>query len=606
MILISLLITSALTACNDYTTPDPTAHKKDSVRTELYVEQYDQFSDKGQYNFPLQKLGSEYWIVTNSTSNVNDYSDNSLRTSLIAESIIGLTALAVNEDRGVTMVWSDVASTEYIALRNSLGITNKGTASVWELLEEPEIKQCIKGYVLCNMLRQESLSAATVAAHVYQSIIVDTYNEEKVKDLGYTKTYDASLETPETTWAKFKDSCNNNALVFMPTLTANNKNFAIAHRLMFLNYNKRHNSGSSGNNSALFKEILAGLKPLSPVIGWEQNIDEHAFVDLVSRSGNLMVPADWLYNLALTSANYPNKQAGLATVVNPNYINYSDSISYASFFLTDGDNVQWMVTGFQNPKYYSNIDNLATKISLGLPVCNLATMIPDQLTRLLADQAPSNSIIEYGGAGYLYADDFASNADRTTLLEQHASLVANHMKQRRVKILGLFCNNVASDAAKEAYQAYISQNDQLTGVIAVQYDPYAGGNGNIYWFRNSKGLNIPVITTRYSIWNRGNSNTSNTGTPAFIASKINELASTEKSTFSLIAVHAWSAFSDIGDSNDWLAENANGAYYGATPVLWCVNRLNKNVKVVNTEEFIWQLRMQVYPEETKNLLSTFY
>jgi hypothetical protein len=606
IMIVPFLIVAAFTSCDSYVTPDPTAHKNDSIKSVLYVNEYDQFANKGQYNLPEQKLGTNYWVVVNSTSNTNDYSDNSLRTSLIAESIIGLTAMAVNEGRGTTMVWSDATSSEYIALQNKLNMTNLGKASVWELLEKPEIKQCVKGYVLCNMLKQESLAAATVAAHVYQSIIVDTYNEAKVKALGYTKTYDASSKTSATAWTEFKDSCNNNGLVLMPTLTANNKGFAIAHKLMFINYNKKYASTASGNNSSVCKEILAWLAPLSPVIGWEQNIDEHTFVDLVSQSGNLMVPADWLYNLTLTSANYSNNQTGLATVSNPRYINFSDTTSYASFFLTDGDNVQWMVNSFQNSKYYLNSDNLSTKISFGLPICNLATMIPQQLTSLLANQAPSNSIIEYGGAGYMYADDFASNADRTALLTKHAVLVGNHMKQRRVKILGLFCNDVSSAAAQEAYQTYISQNDQLIGMIAVQYDPYAGGNGNIFWFKNSKGINIPVVTTRYSIWNMGNTNSSNQGTPAFVASKINELAATDRSTYSLVAVHAWSAFSDIGSSNDPTAENANGSYYSATPASWCMRRLNSKVKVVNTEELIWQLRMKTYPEETKNLLTSFY
>lgn len=594
-------------SCDNYISPDPTAHKNDSVSSTFYVDQYDVISDKGQYNLPQQKLGTSYWVVTNSTSNTNDYSDNSLRTSLLAESIIGLTALAVNEDRGTTMVWSNTSASEYLTLQDNLNMTNKGTASVWELLEKDEIRSCIKGYVLCNMLKQESLAAATVAAHVYQSIIVDTYNESKIKALGYTKTFDASAMTAATTWAAFKDSCNNEALVLMPTLTANNKGFAIAHRLMFLNYNKKYSSTSSGNNSTVFQEILAWLKPLSPVIGWEQNIDEHSFVDLVSQSGNLMVPADWLYNLTITSANYKDNQSGLATVTNPRYINYNDSISYASFFLTDGDNVQWMINSFENSKYYLNTDNLSTKMSFGLPICNLSMMIPDLFSTLMDYQAPNNSIIEYGGAGYLYADDFGSGSDRTSLLQEHASMVSNHMRQHRVKVLGLFCNDVTSEAAKEAYQSYISANNQLIGIIAVQYDPYAGGNGNVYWFKNSDGLNIPVITTRFSIWNMGSYNTTNSGTPAFIASKINELAATDdNSTFSLVAVHAWSAFNNIGDSNDLVAENSDGTSYGATPTSWCVKRLNSNVKVVNTEELIWQLRMKTYPEETKQLLNSFY
>lgn len=607
MIIVSIL-TCLIAACDNYVTPDPTAHKNDSISTELYINQYDQFSDKGQYNLPKQKLGTSYWVVVNATSNVNDYSDFSLRTSLIAESIVGLTALAVNEDRGTTMVWSDVPTSEYMSVKSNLSIKNLGSATVWELLEKPEIKQCVKGYVLCNMLKQESISAATVAAHVYQSIIVDNYNEAKVQALGYTKTYDASAKTPVTAWAEFKDKCNNNALVFMPTLTANNKGFVIANRLMFVNFNKKFNFPSSGNNSILFSEILAWLKPLSPVIGWEQGIDEHSFVDLVTRSGNIVLPADWIYNVPIMSANYVNKQKGIATVTNPRFINYSDTASYASFFLSDGDNVQWMMNAFRNTKYYFNPDNLSTKISFGIPASNLSTMIPDLLSTLFAEQSPSNSMIEFGGNGYFYADDLAANlpAKRTELLNNHAQIISDNLRQRNIKLLGLFCNDVKSENAKQAYQAYISKNDQLVGVIAVQYTPYAGGNGEIMWFKNSKGINIPVVTVRYSIWNMGNSNSASEGTPAFIASKINSLSNASKSTFSMVAVHAWSAFSDIGESTSLTDENKNGTAYGATPVSWCVKRLNKKIRVVNAEEFFWQLRMKTYPEETKKLLQSFY
>jgi hypothetical protein len=603
--LLTCLITFCLLGCDSYITPDPTAHKNDSIKSRLYLDMYDEFSDKGQYNLPVQKAGNAYWVVVNSTSNINDNSDNSLRTSLIAESIVGLTALAVNEDRGSTMVWSDVTNSDYIGVRNNLNMKNLGSATVWELLEKPEIKACVKGYVLCNMLKQESISAATVAAHVFQSIIVDNANEAKVQALGYSKTYDASGKTPITAWAEFKNSCNNTALVFMPTLTANNKGFAIANRLMFINYNKKYGFPSSGNNSVLFKEILAWLKPLSPVIGWEQNVDEHFFVDLVSRSGNLMVAADWIYNIPMMSVDYKLKQSGRVAVTNPRYINYSDTSSFASFYLSDGDNVQWMMNAFRNSKYYLNVDNLSTKMSFTIPLANLSTIAPTQLTSLINDQSPANSVIELGGS-YFYTDIFGVDKDRKTILAQHATNISNSMRQRRVKVLGLFSDNVLSDAAKESYQEYISKNDQLVGVIAVQYSPYSGGKGEVLWFKNSKGISIPVVTTRYSIWNFGATNMPDDGTPAFVANKINTLANISKSTFSLVIVHAWSAFSNIGESTNLTDENKNGKSYAATPVSWCVKRLNKNVRVVNTEEFLWQLRMKTYPEETKELLKSFY
>jgi len=52
-----------------------------------------------------------------------------------------------------------------------------------------------------------------------------------------------------------------------------------------------------------------------------------------------------------------------------------------------------------------------------------------------------------------------------------------------------------------------------------------------------------------------------------------------------------------------LTEDSNGKYYGATPAKWCMNRLNSKVKVVNTEELLWQIRMHYRPDQTKELLS---
>ena len=606
-VLLIIIFSAFCGGCNKYESPNPNDYKEDTSNvSSLYVDQYDNFSDKGQYWLPKQKLGKEYWVVVNANSNVNNYDDNSLRNHILAESIIGLMSLAVNEGRGETMVWTEMQNPDYNAVRDNLGLVSKGTQTTWELLElHPEIRKQIDGYILCNVRKQESLTVAAAASHVYKAIIVDAAYEAKVKALGYELKYDASNKTLADGWAEFKDKCNNNSLVMMPTLTGNNKSYAIANRLMVVNYNKKAESASAGNNSALITEILNWLQPLSPVVGWEQNVDERSFVNLVSKSGNLMVPCDWISNLSFMSANYSEKQAGIATVTNPQFIKFDDKSKYASFFLSDGDNVQWMMNAFRNDTYYFNIDNQKTKMAYGLPVTNLSMIAPFQLNKIISEQIPSNSLIEFGGGGYTYVDNFADSKNRAEILNSLTIKVGNHMKQHRVKVLGLFSDDVLSEKSKEAYQAYISNNDQLIGIIAVQYSPYAGGNGEIMWFKNSKGYDIPVITTRYSIWNFGNTNTSNQGTPAFVASKINSSTS-ESSPFSLVAVHAWSKFSDIGESNDLLAENISGTESGATPVSWCQRRLNADVKVVNVEELIWQLRMREKPDQTKKFLGEYY
>ena len=604
---IAFILTLMLTGCEFYHSPDPGEFTTDSTATNtLYVEWYDDFSDEGQYWLPQQKIGTSYWTVVDATSNDNTYDDNSLRNHILAESITGLMALAVNEGTSTTMVWNDSPNSNYGNVIDQMGMTNKGNQTTWELLQKDEIRANVNGYVLCKMRKEESLNVAAVAAHVYRSIIVDDYYEDSIVALGYEMTYDARNKTTEDAWSEFKDQCNNNALVLMPTLTGNLKSFVIANRLMMVNYNKEYATTSKGSNRSIFREMLEWLEPLSPVIGWEQGIGEDAFVSPVSQSGNMMVPSDWIYNTTVMSANYVNNQSGIAYVTNPQYIDYSDSIDYVSFFLSDGDNVQWMMNNFDNGTYYQNVNNSKLKMSFGLPVANLSMMSPYQLDKLFSEQFPNNSIIEFGGGGYYYTDNFGENADRTTLLNGIAQKVGAHMRQHRVKVLGLFCQDVLSTDAQEAYQAYISNNNQLVGIIAVQYNPYAGGDGEIMWFENSDGIRIPVVTVKYAVWNHGGYNLSNQGTPTYIAGKLNDLSSNDDANYSLVVLHAWSGFTDVGDSDDPLAENIGGSTYGPEVLTWCKDKLNSNIKVVNVEELIWQLRMHNEPEQTERILSSYY
>lgn len=590
-----------------YVSSKPKDFDNDSLNVNmLYTEQYDPIKDEGQYWLPKQKKGTNYWVVVNASSNENTFNDNSLRNHILAESIVGLTSLAVNEGTGNTMVWTEVNNSNYTEAEKQLGMKFNGKQTTWELLAyQDNVKKQIDGYVLCKVRNEESINVATIASHVYRSIIVDEFYEDSIKALGYEMKYDASNITTEEAWNEFREECNNDALVLMPTQTGNLKSFVIANRLMSLNYNKKMGSTSAGNNQKVFEEVLDWLDPVSPVLGWEQGLGEDAFVEPVSKSGNLMIPSDWLYNPTLLSAAYESNQPGLASVTNPNFIEYTDSLHYASFFLSDGDNVQWMMNNFLSADYYSSVLNSKLKMGFGLPVANLAMIAPEQLDRIFNEQAPDNTLMEFGGGGYYYPDNFAKNKNRGAILEEVAMKIGVHMRQHRVKILGLLCMDVDSPEAQEAYASYIRNNDQLQGIVAIQYYPYAGGEGKVMWFENSEGIEIPVVTARYAIWNHGNSNLPNQGTPTYIASKINELSQQSETSHSLVVVHAWSKFTYIGDSDDPLRENLGGNTAGANPVSWCQNKLNSNVKVVNIEELIWQIRMNKNPEQTKEYLSRY-
>ena len=606
-ILLLLLSASAssLTCCYKYDRPDGSRPVLEDKK--LYNEQFDPFKDEGQYWMPKLKAAKNYWLVVDSRSNNNNDDNNSLRNHILAESIIGVTALAVNEGRSETMVWTQDPNSNYSEVVKKTGLSHNGNQSTWELIEHHgNVKSHIEGYILCDVNKEESVNAATVAAHVYKSIIADVKYEARVKGLGYTMKYDATNKTLADACNEFKSKCNNNALVMMPVMTGNNRGYSIANKLMMVNYNKKYNNPVSGNNKALIEDVLSWLKPLSPVLGWEQGVEEKEFVDMVSRSGNLMVPFDWAWNATIMSAEYENKQAGLAKVTNPQFIKYDDTKHYASFLLTDGDNVMWMMNDFNNNQFLNNPLGSSINMSYGLPVANLSMLSPYQLDRLMGQQHQSASYVEYGGGGYYYPDNFGELKNRPQLLEQIASKVGSHMRQHRTKVLGLICGDVTSAKSKEAFQAYINKNDQLIGIVALQYTPYAGGNGEIMWFKNSQGIDIPVITARYSIWNHGAQNLANEGTPAYIAGKINALSAGNTKTHTLTMVHAWSNFKDIGASNDPLLENQNGDTRGITPATWCAKRLNENVKVVNVEELIWQTRMHHRADQTKEFLKKYF
>jgi len=41
---------------------------------------------------------------------------------------------------------------------------------------------------------------------------------------------------------------------------------------------------------------------------------------------------------------------------------------------------------------------------------------------------------------------------------------------------------------------------------------------------------------------------------------------------------------------------------GVTPIGWCIERLDKNIKVVSPEELLWRLRMEHNPIQTRKAI----
>ena len=576
----------------------------------LNREEINSFVPDGKlYSMPeMKKKPRKFWTCTGVVSIDNRNSINETETMqglqyhLLCQSLAGLTNRMVEEGKSDVAVWlyDHGGKASYKVSKQALedmGICEQGVQNGLELACSDyesvdglrlQLKDFFDGYVLTDVKNNpESGIVASVASHVYNSIIVDVRDKEYFEKAGYSMKYDATHKTTLDAWHEFKDKCNNEALVIMPVQTGELREFAIKNNLFVLNLNKKQGDPRSGQNVDLLEEVLAWLQPNVPVYGWEQGVSEDQFVARISKSGHPMIPCDGSYNHSLTSLLYTERQQPVqAQSFNLKLIDFDKKRNYVSFFLSDGDNIQWMMQDFAT-SFYDVPEAIEVKMSYGLPVSTLSMMAPAQLHNLMNLRRDECSVLEMLGGGYYYIDTYSQNNNRNDNLKIAAERLAVSMRRYHVGLLGVMAMDVKSAASREAYQAFVDANDRLEGIIALQYSPYAGGGGEVFWVTNKNGYDIPVITVRYSLWDRIHERE---GSPDFIASKLEAEAQVE--SFSAICVHAWSRF--------------EGNAHGAAAARLCAGKLDGRFEVVNMQELVWRLRMSRHPEQTLEYLNKIF
>jgi hypothetical protein len=159
---------------------------------------------------------------------------------------------------------------------------------------------------------------------------------------------------------------------------------------------------------------------------------------------------------------------------------------------------------------------------------------------------------------------------------------------------------------------FARETDGLLAILIFQYYPYEGGAGKIFWVKDRNGIEVPVITARYSIWENVNQR-ERAGTPAKIAREIretvNKTSAKESPRYDWVIAHAWSYFKQA-QGDDENAENMPQAnaptargVRGYTPVTWCADRLPSDIRIIAPEELVWRIRMKHNPDQTKKFMS---
>ncbi len=508
-----------------------------------------------------------------------------LRDLNLAQSLAGLAALSLNEGKKGEAVWirheRGLYEAYYQHLLKRTGLKQVAVLTTWELLKRLRRQGAVQGYILYDVQQPDGhINLATVYAALLHGALIDVKQESRAKAAGLPLLKDVrGMNWSDSLFDELSPRLSDSVIVIAHPGHANNRDYAIAHRAMVY----------YGVDS-LLSRALKRVKPLSPVIGWNKG-DEFKQIAPCTREGLINTASDWCMNLPLLAVDAGRFKPKPVTSLDPRSIDWLQPGRYHAFVMSDGDNMQWTMSNFMSSsEYWASASVPETKLSFTSCVLNLTQAAPDAYEELRRTQPRAASVVEYGG-GYYYPDLFAAGRpDRDSLLREYAARINIRMKNTGTRVFGFICRNVGSREALQAYQVYAEEIEDLAGMIAVQYSPYNGGQGKIYWIKNKKGVDIPVVTARYQLW--ANLPKTGSGDPSAIASLMNSSADTAR-RFDWTIVHAWSKF----------AQEGNTAVRGAEPVKWCADQLNPSIHVVNIEELLWRIRMEHNPEQTRAVIN---
>ena len=539
---------------------------------------------------------------------------------MMAQSVAGLAAKAVNEGRADEMVWVGIDNLDvedWLArlLKRRPQLELRGTVALWDLVDRYAAKGIIKGYILYRWDRSKgdfnehrpgidcSVNVATSLAGLLDGVIVDESLEAEAKRHGLKLLVDARSKTEAWCFETYKDRFNRRMLCAQDPRKPNVRDLAIAQKTLTV----------FGDAEPL-RTAMKWLEPLSPMLGWNGG-DEFETTQMSTVWGHLQTATDWAVNLPVLMAGTESAEPARAKGFDPRPIDWQDRRSAVCFVQSDGDNVDFSEGDFfrvGNSRYcWANPDR--GKVPFGWSCCfaHLAQLCPEAIDYAAATQSLNDWFLEWGG-GYYYPDLFGrKRANRWELLAQHARRTWAWMKKTNTHVVGFNVVKFDSPDALKAYGVFAGQTDGLLAILVWQYDCYEAGAGKVFWVKDRHGVEVPVISARYSIWNHTNGRP-RAGTPAKVAREIRQTVentpAAELPRYDWVNTHAWSWFRKAPgageDAEDMPQENAQAQggerVYG--PVLWCVERLPAGIRTVGPEELIWRIRMKHNPRQTRKLI----
>lgn len=553
----------------------------------------------------------------------NGFFSNRASGDMTAQSIAGLTAKAVNEGRADEMVWmatDNVDIEDWFArlLKRHSQLEMRGIFGLWELVDRYAKNGLIKGYILYrsdhstggfNQHRPGmdcSVNVATSLAGLLDGIIVDETLEGQARAHGLKMLMDVRDKTQAWCFENYKDRFNRRMVCTQDPRKSNVRDLAIAQRTLIVY-----------GYAEPVPTVMKWLEPLSPILG-SNGGDEFKTTQMSTLWGHIQTATDWAVNLPVLMAGTESAEPAKDRNFDPRTIDWNDTRSAVCFVSSDGDNIDTSEGSFfrgrEGRSYWGNPNR--GRIPFGWSCCfaHLAQLCPEAIDYATATQSPNDSFLEWGG-GYYYPDLFGlKRPNRWELLAQRARRTWALMKKTNTHIIGFNVAKFDSRDALKAYQVFAGQTDGLLAILVWQYDCYEKGAGKTFWVKDRNGIDVPVISARYSIWNHLN-HRPRAGTPAKVAREIRQTVenapAAELPRYDWVNTHAWSWFKkssgDDENAEDMPQEPqesavARGGQSLVGPATWCAERLPSSIRTVSPEELIWRIRMKHNPEQTQKLI----
>lgn len=391
---------------------------------------------------------------------------------------------------------------------------------LWSLVDRFTNQETSGGAIDRYVLYQRggpSVNVATSVAGLTGAVAVEQTLEPLATEHGLRRIADVRGKddhwVKETYWSRLRHDL---VVEQKPTFANQLRDYAtMAGALMFYD-----------GNSDFRRSVVGDLAPDSATIGWgDASQGEDAFVSVSSRAGVRTIPADHARNLAPLSGIRHSRLTQRASQEAPEV---EPDTHHASFLITDGDNIQWMLGDFQSSTNWFASPQRGS-VDLGWGISPSLIDVAPSVMRWYYDHASVDDhrdrfVAGPSGGGYLYPSMYPRAE-----LDLHTARLATSMRRADLHVTQVIDFDSFGDTA--LWSRYLKR-DQIDGLIYLEYSRYDSHKGEVVWADDK-----PVISARTMLWDGLDG-----ADEASVTAELNAAERDPSSTagYSVVMWHAWS------------------------------------------------------------------